>query len=136
MTTKTRLGNQHPTQYITLPYKKTGYKEAIKTYEKSGRKAQEWQILLTKHIYAINSDGLWTHSKYGYSLPRRNGKNEVVVIREMEGLMSGERILHTAHRTNTSHTAWERLCNLLYKAKIEYTSLKAKGNEDARLNCG
>ncbi|MCR6544618.1 hypothetical protein [Dehalobacterium formicoaceticum] len=67
---------------------------------------------LTKHIYAVNKDGLWVHTKFGYSLSRRNGKNEVVAIREMQGLLDGEQILHTAHRTTASHTAWERLCGL------------------------
>ena len=129
MATKARIGNQNPTQSVILPYKQSLYQKAINTYEKSGRTAQEWQVLLTKHIYATNKDGLWVHTKFGYSLPRRNGKNEVVVIREMEGLQRGEQILHTAHRTTTSHTAWERLCRLLDKAKIEYTSLKATGRE-------
>ena len=124
-----RIGNQNPTQSVILPYKQSLYQKAIDTYEKSGRTAQEWQVLLTKHIYATNKDGLWVHTKFGFSLPRRNGKNEVVVIREMEGLQRGEQILHTAHRTTTSHTAWERLCRLLTKAKIEYTSLKATGRE-------
>lgn len=113
--TKARLGNQNPTQSVILPHKKSLYKQAISSYEDSGRTAQEWQISLTKHIYAINNDGLWTHTKFGYSLPRRNGKNEVAVIREIEGLQRGEQILHTAHRTTTSHTAWERLCRLLDK---------------------
>lgn len=133
MTTKTRIGNQNPTQSVILPYKKSLYQEAIDTYEKSGRTAQEWQTNLTKHIYAVNEAGLWVHTKFGFSLPRRNGKNEVVVIREMEGLQRGEQILHTAHRTTTSHTAWERLCRLLDKAKIEYTSLKATGRERIEL---
>ena len=56
-------------------------------------------------------------------------KNEVVAIREMQGLQDGEQILHTAHRTTTSHTAWERLCRLLDKAGIEYESLRATGRE-------
>lgn len=124
-----RIGNQNPTQSVILPYKKSLYQNAIDIYEKSERIAQEWQVNLSKHIYAVNEDGLWVHTKFGYSLPRRNGKNEVVVIREMEGLQRGEQILHTAHRTTTSHTAWERLCRLLTKAKIEYTSLKATGRE-------
>lgn len=127
--TTTRIGNQNPTQSVILNYKKSLYQNAIKTYEKSGRKAQEWQRNLIKHIYAVNDDGLWTHTKFGYSLPRRNGKNEVVVIREMEGLERGEKILHTAHRTTTSHAAWERLCQLLDQAGIEYTSLRATGRE-------
>ena len=125
----TRIGNQNPTQSVILPYKKSLYQNAIDTYQKSERTAQEWQVNLAKHIYAVNEAGLWIHTKFGFSLPRRNGKNEVVVIREMEGLQRGEQILHTAHRTTTSHTAWERLCRLLTKAKIEYTSLKATGRE-------
>ena len=133
MATKARIGNQNPTQSVILPYKKSLYQDAIDTYEKSERTAQEWQILLTKNIYAVNEAGLWIHTKFGFSLPRRNGKNEVVVIREMEGLQRGEQILHTAHRTTTSHTAWERLCRLLTKAKIEYTSLKATGRERIEL---
>lgn len=133
MATKARIGNQDPTQLVILPYKQSLYQKAIDTYEKSGRTAQEWQVDLTKHIYAVNEDGLWTHTKFGYSLPRRNGKNEVVVIREMEGLQRGEQILHTAHRTTTSHTAWERLCRLLDQAGIEYTSLKATGRERVEL---
>lgn len=129
MATKTRIGNQSPTQSVVLPYDDSLYQKAIDTYELSGRKAQEWQTQLIKHIYAINDEGLWTHTKFGYSLPRRNGKNEVIAIREMQGLQAGEQILHTAHRTTTSHTAWERLCRLLDKAEIRYISLRATGRE-------
>jgi phage terminase large subunit-like protein len=131
MTTKARLGDQNPTQSVILEYKEEEslYRKAIEIYEKSKRTAQEWQVNLTKHIYAVNEDGLWTHTKFGYSLPRRNGKNEVVVIREMQGLQDGEQILHTAHRTTTSHTAWERLCRLLDQAGIKYESLRATGRE-------
>ena len=124
-----RLGNQNPTQSVILPYKKSLYQRAINTYESTKRTAQEWQVSLTKHIYAVNKDALWTHTKFGFSLPRRNGKNEVLVIREMQGLLDGEQILHTAHRTTTSHTAWERLCRLLDAAGIEYESLRATGRE-------
>jgi len=72
---------------------------------------------------------LWTHTKFGYSLPRRNGKNEVIAIREMQGLLDGEQMLHTAHRTTTSHAAWERLLRLLSQAGIYYESLRATGRE-------
>ncbi len=129
MTTKVRLGNQHPTQSVILPYDKSLYQNAIDTYEKSGREAQAWQVELAKHIFAVNDEGLWTHTKFGYSLPRRNGKNEVVAIREIQGLMNGEQMLHTAHRTTTSHSAWERLLRLLDKTGIEYESLRATGRE-------
>lgn len=133
MTTKVRLGNQHPTQSVILPYDESLYQEAIENYEKSGRTAQEWQVELSKHIFAVNDDGLWTHTKFGYSLPRRNGKNEVVVIREIQALKNGEQALHTAHRTTTSHASWERLTRLLDKAGIQYESLRATGRERVEL---
>lgn len=129
MAEKARKGRQTPTQSVVLPYKETKGKEAIDTYNQTGRTAQEWQELMLYDILAFNEDGLWVHTKFGYSVPRRNGKNEIVVMREMWGLKNGERILHTAHRTTTSHAAWERLCSLLDKAKIAYKSIKASGRE-------
>ena len=126
---KARKGRQTPTEYVALPYTETHGEEAINLYNKTGRTAQEWQELLVYDILATNEDNLWTHTKFGYSVPRRNGKNEIVVMREMWGLKNGERILHTAHRTTTSHAAWERLCRLLEKAKIQYKSIKASGRE-------
>lgn len=129
MARKQRIGNQVPTQSLFLSYRKSHYKEAVELYEKSKRKARKWQILLLKNILAVNSKGLWIHTKFGYSIPRRNGKNEVVAMREMYGLHKGEQILHTAHRTTTSHTAWERLMRILDEAGIEYKSLRASGRE-------
>ncbi len=108
-----RKGRQTPTQSVVLPYFATKGQEAINLYNKSGRTAQEWQELLLSDILAVNEDGLWTHTKFGYSVPRRNGKNEIVAIREMYGIIHGERILHTAHRTTTSSSASKRLANIL-----------------------
>lgn len=128
-----RIGNQTPTQSIILPYKKSLHEDAITFYEQSGRIAQLWQKNLLKHIMAINKDGLWTHTKFGYSLPRRNGKNEIITIRELYGLEKGEQVLHTAHRTTTSHMAWERLKRIIEKAGYidneDFTTLRATGRE-------
>lgn len=111
-----RKGRQTPTKSVTLPYAETHGQEAIDLYNSTGRTAQEWQELLIYDILAVNEDGLWLHTKFGYSVSRRNGKNEVVVIREMYGLEKGERILHTAHRTTTSAAASRRLAALLSAA--------------------
>lgn len=129
MVIEVRLGNQNPTQSVILPFTKSRYKTAIEAYEKSGRTAQEWQVELAKDLFAVNDDGLWVHTKFGYSIPRRNGKTELIVIREIQGLLDGEQILHTAHRTTTSHSSWERVLKLLDNAGIKYRSLKAVGRE-------
>ena len=124
-----KKGNQYPTKSVVLKYKQSKGKEAIELYNSPSREAQKWQEKLTVNIMAVNKAGLWTHTKFGYSVPRRNGKNEVVAIREMWGLTHGEKILHSAHRTTTSHSAWERLCQLLSEANVEYKATKQFGLE-------
>jgi len=131
-----KKGRQTPTSSIILPYKQTLGQEAIDTYSKTDRTAQEWQKLLLYDIMALNDDGLWVHSKFGYALPRRNGKNEIVAMREMWGLQREEKILHTAHRTTTSRAAWERLCGLLDLADIEYSCVQSNGRESIKLPNG
>lgn len=131
-----RVGNQEPTQKLVLPYKKSLSKDAIKLYRDTGRKAQKWQSTILDYIMAVNNDKLWAHAQFGYSVPRQNGKNEIVGMRELYGLINGEMMLHTAHRTSTSHMAWERLCRLLDESKIEYESIKAKGSENIRVGDG
>lgn len=126
-----RKGNQTPTQALTLPFRKSKGNEAINLYNQTGRTCQKWQGKLLKSILAINSDGLWVHTKYGYSVPRRNGKNEIVVMRELYGLINGERILHTAHRTTTSHSAAVRLTELL--DALGYQEVQ-RMNKDAQKN--
>lgn len=75
-----RKGRQTPTKSIVLPYEKTYGNEAIELYNSTGRTAQEWQEIQMYDILAYSSDDLWVHTKYGYSVPRRNGKNEILRI--------------------------------------------------------
>ncbi len=128
-----KKGNQKPTQSLILSTRNSSYKEAIELYEKSKRKSQKWQTNLLKAILSKNRKGLWVHTKFGYSVPRRNGKNEVVAIRELYALEKGEQALHTAHRTTTSHVAWERLKRIIESAEYEegedYQTLRASGRE-------
>lgn len=128
--TETRLGRQTPTQSVTIPYSKTRGQEAAELYAKTGNELLEWQQLLQCDIMAVNDDGLWMHQKYGYSVPRRNGKSENVLARCLWGLKNGERILYTAHRATTSHAVWERLDRMCEKAGIKISSsFKAFGKE-------
>lgn len=121
-----RLGRQKPTVWATLPYEKTRGAEAIEIYEMTGRKAQEWQVNLVNDILAVNDDDLWTHASFGYSVPRRNGKNEIAVIIELFALFEGEKVLHTAHLTTTSSSAAARLAECLDGMGYEEVKRKAK----------
>lgn len=125
-----RIGRQQPTQSAIIPYTETKGKEAAKLYSLTGRELMEWQQDILKNMMAVTDEGLWTHIKFGYAVSRRNGKTESVYAREMWGLLYGEKILHTAHRTDTAHSSWEALYELLKKAgiPIEHT-FRANGRE-------
>lgn len=111
-----RLGRQTPTISVVLPYTESLGAEAVAIYNRSGRSAQPWQELMLEDIMAVNDDGLWVHMKYGWSIPRRNGKSEILIMRAMYGVSHDERVLYTAHRTTTSHNAWEKVIERLSKA--------------------
>lgn len=132
-----RIGRQTPTVSRILPYRKSNWAEAVELYESTGRKARRWQKLLLKDIMATTPKGLWKHTKFGLAVPRQNGKNEVVLIRELWGLKNGEHIIHTAHRTDTAHKAWERLLDIAERAGLTVvSSYKARGKEHIEVEGG
>jgi phage terminase large subunit-like protein len=138
--TGNKKGRQTPTTSFVLEYETSLGQEAVELYNRTKRTAQEWQAQMMYDIMAINSDGLWTHTKFGYSVPRRNGKSELLLMRELWGLQHGERILHTAHRTTTSRAHWEKLCSLLSDSglveKENYRTIKQFGLERIEMLSG
>lgn len=124
------IGRQSPVVSVILPYSNSLAEEAIQLYNKTEHDVLEWQEALLYDIMAIDNEGLWVHQKMGYSVPRRNGKSECVMMRCLWGLANGERIIYTAHRATTSHSMWERLERLCVKADINITSsFRAFGKE-------
>lgn len=138
-----RLGEQTPTQSVVLPYTKTYGQEAVDLYNLTGNTCQEWQALQLYDILSVNDEGLWSHAKYGYSVPRRNGKTEIMLMRELWGLKNGETIIHTAHRADTSHDMFEKLKRALESDNLQEDedleivgSIKGKGNEHIEVASG
>lgn len=135
-----RTGRQTPTKSLILPYSETKGEEAVRLYNSTGRTVMEWQELLAYDMLALNESGLWTHSKFGYSVPRRNGKSEIVIARALYGLRNGERILYTAHRTSTSHSIWERMVDALANTGLmegeDYKTTKQFGFETIKMADG
>ena len=130
-----KYGNQLPTQSVILPYvkKRSLSKEAIEIYEKTGLSSYIWQKKLLEAMMAVDKKGLWVHQKFGYSIPRRNGKSELLYMLELWGLHQGLNILHTAHRISTSHSSFEKVKRYLEKMGYvdgeDFTSIRAKGQE-------
>ena len=132
-----RLGRQTPTVSAILPYTDSKGTEAVALYNKSGRTAQEWQELMLEDIMAVNHEGLWLHMKFGWSIPRRNGKSELLIMRAIYALTHGERVLYTAHRVTTSHNAWEKIISILtkigFQEGVDFETKKQRGAEVIRM---
>ncbi|MBY5024586.1 terminase large subunit [Streptococcus suis] len=134
-----KLGNQNPTQSVILKYVKRNSKakEAIELYERTGLSCYAWQVNLLNPIMAVDKNGLWVHQKFGYSIPRRNGKSEILYMLEIWGLHNGLNILHTAHRISTSHSSFEKVKRYLekmgYVDSEDFNSIRAKGQERIEL---
>lgn len=121
-----RMGRQTPT-FTNVEYTETRGQEAIDLYAQTTQELVEWQQRQVNAIMAVDDDGLWKHMKYGLCVSRRNGKGEILAAREFDGIINlDEKICHTAHRTTTSHDAFNRLYTLLKKAGYEEHSKKKK----------
>lgn len=128
-----RVGRQEPTLSVVLPYSHSLGEEACELYNRSRRKTMPWQELMLEDIMAVDENGLWTHMKFGWSIPRRNGKSEILIARAIWGITHGRRVLYTAHRTTTSSSAWERCVSQLsgagYVEDVDFKTYKTRGTE-------
>lgn len=131
MSEEIRKGKQTPTICIRLPYTESLGTEAADLYNKSDRTAQDWQALMLEDIMAVNDSGLWIHMKYGWSIPRRNGKSEILIMRAIWDLLHERRCLYTAHRESTAASAWEKVLRLLakmgYREDEDFKAYKSAG---------
>lgn len=131
MSEEIRKGKQTPTICIRLRYADSIGTEAVDLYNQSDRTAQDWQALMLEDIMAVNADGLWIHMKYGWSIPRRNGKSEILIMRAIWDLLHERRCLYTAHRESTAASAWEKVLRLLtkmgYREDEDFKAYKSAG---------
>lgn len=75
-----------------------------------GLRADEWQAYVLGGWLGRRNGGRWASTRCGLAVPRQNGKNGVIEIRELFGMvLLGERILHTAHEVKTARKAFKRL---------------------------
>lgn len=72
--------------------------------------ADDWQRNVLIDWLAETPDQKWAAYTCGLSAPRQNGKNTIIELRELFGMIGrGERILHTAHQVRTAQEHFRRL---------------------------
>lgn len=69
-----------------------------------------WQQQVLDDWLSVDASGLWAALTCGLACPRQNGKNGIIEVRELFGMVGrGEKILHTAHEVKTARKAFKRL---------------------------
>lgn len=105
-------GAQHPRLSVCPPAVGDFSDEAAKFSAAYGLEPDEWQRVVLSHWLAFREDGKWAASRCGLSVPRQNGKNALIEMRELFGIVGlGEKILHTAHEMKTARKAFLRIAS-------------------------
>jgi hypothetical protein len=69
----------------------------------------DWQQVILNDWLAV-AGGRWASLTCGLSVPRQNGKNGVLEMRELFGMVGrGEKFVHTAHQVKTAQKHFRRL---------------------------
>lgn len=142
---KRRLrGNQEPRIRIAEDYEFSYGGDAGELADAYGLTPDPWQQTVLDDWLAVDEDGKYVHDTCGLSVPRQNGKNGVLEVRELYGMtVEGERILHTAHEVKTARKAFLRLLSF-FENEREYPELvevvktirKTNGQEAIELTNG
>lgn len=103
------VDGQRPTVHTAPDADETFGDLAAKLAAKYGLRPDEWQRFVLDDWLA-RKDGHWSALTCGLSVPRQNGKNALIEMRELFGaVMLGEKILHTAHEVKTAQKHFRRL---------------------------
>lgn len=69
-----------------------------------------WQLRVLRGWLGRTADGRLSATRCGLAVPRQNGKNGCLEVRELFGMVvRGEKFLHTAHEVKTARKAFLRL---------------------------
>ena len=116
-------GRQEPRIRIASEYAYTYGDDASELASAYGLTPDPWQKLVLDDWLAYDSNDKYAHKTCMLNVPRQNGKNGVLEVRELYGMtVEGEKILHTAHEVKTARKAFDRLLSF-FENEVEYPEL-------------
>ncbi len=126
-------GNQEPRIRYEQEYAYSDGAVASKLATQFGLTPDPWQKTVLEAWLARNEDDSFRHLSCGLSVPRQNGKNALIEMRELCGLVAcDEIILHTSHRVDTNKKAFLRLCEFFNPQK--YPDMAERVKKISRTN--
>lgn len=108
------VGAQTPTYMVAPLWHTTAGDDAVDLAAVCGLNMLPWQQLALRNTLGERGDK-WASFEVGLVLPRQNGKNVIVLARELAGLfLFGEKQqVHTAHKFKTARSAHRELVNAI-----------------------
>lgn len=111
------MGAQRPRVSHVPPYLASTGVEAIELVERGcGRQLDDWQRWVVMGALGERADGQWSSPEVGLSVPRRNGKGDIIMAVELAAMfvmpeITGQpvEILHSAHEFKTAADAFRRI---------------------------
>jgi phage terminase large subunit-like protein len=104
------VGQQSPRVRLVPHAHHNDLDDAVFLASSYGLAPDEWQETVLEGWLGLRRDNIWAAPRCGLAVPRQNGKNACLEIRELHGMISrGERVLHTAHEVKTARKAFLRL---------------------------
>jgi phage terminase large subunit-like protein len=99
-----------------------------------GLTPDDWQDDVLADWLGRRRDGRWVSATCGLAVPRQNGKNGIIEIRELFGMVAlGEKFLHTAHEVKTARKAFLRIASF-FENERQYPELAALVKEIRKTN--
>lgn len=136
-------GNQTPRIRIEPDRIATDGKGAAMLMQAYGVTLDEWQRLILDCVLGTDAEGDYTVTSAGISVPRQNGKSEILLARCFYGLVvNGEKILFTAHQMRSVKAMFRRLVNMFTDKRHPEITKTVKqirygiGEESIELNNG
>ncbi len=109
------LGAQRPTR-LSLPpaYSTAAGDEAVELCTAAGMVFDDWQSWSLRQGCATLDNGLWAAFEVGMLVSRQNGKNEILLGRQLAGLVHFHEslIIHTAHEFKASSEHFRKMRRL------------------------
>lgn len=128
------VGCQTPRVVLEPRYSYTDGDDAAQLASAYGLTPDPWQKSILDSWLGRDDNDRYTSFRCGVLVPRQNGKNAVLEMRELYGMaILGEKILHTAHEVKTARKAFLRLAGF-FENDREYPELAAMVVQVRRTN--
>lgn len=110
------LGEAPPLVHVEPPRTRANsWQDVVDLSEAFGVRLDDWQALVLEASLGERADATWSARRVGLSVPRQNGKSQLLVARALAGaLLFGERkIVISAHQQDTARESFSKLMEII-----------------------